>query len=70
MRFGASPTGGGVTATVAHIFPCVVSCADACAAAAVNKAKASSEDFMSIPLNSVVAAQLYRNHSSRVRTRS
>jgi hypothetical protein len=36
MRFGALPTGGGATATVAHICPCVVSCADACAAAVVN----------------------------------
>src|ERR1019366_4074134 len=57
MRFGALPDGGGVTATAAHICPCVVSCADACAAAAVNKAKASSEDFMSIPLNSAAAPQ-------------
>ena len=58
MRFGALPDRGGVTATAAHICPCVVSCADACAAAAVNKAKASSEDFISIPLLAVVAAQV------------
>jgi hypothetical protein len=56
MRFGALPAGGGITATVAHICPCVVSWADARAAEAVNKAKANSEDFMPIPLNSVAAA--------------
>jgi len=48
---------------VAHICPCVVSCADACAAAAANKAKtrkveAGSEDFISIPLLGEVAAQI------------
>src|ERR1700683_2705654 len=65
MRFCASPVGGGLTATLAHICPCVFSCADASAAAAVNKAKASSEDFMSIPLLIVVAAQIITTGSGR-----